>query len=118
MQKITPRLWFDKNAGEAIDFYTGLFSNAKIESIQRYPDEVPADFMKGMEGRVLTAVFEIEDHRFMALDGGPEFTFNPSISFFVNCKTKEEINALWQALSKDGETRMPLGEYPFSKWYG
>jgi predicted 3-demethylubiquinone-9 3-methyltransferase (glyoxalase superfamily) len=118
MQKITPSLWFDKTAEEAMNFYTAIFSNSKIISIERYPEEAPADFMEGMEGRVLTGIFEIEGHRFMALDGGPLFTFNPSVSFFVNCKTKEEVNKLWEALSKEGETLMPLGEYPFSEWFG
>lgn len=118
MQKIVPCLWFDKSAEEAMNFYTGLFSNAKIISIERYPEEAPAEVMKGMEGRVLTGIFELEGYRFMTLDGGPHFTINPSISFFVHCKSKEEINGLWEALSKGGETRMPLGEYPFSEWYG
>jgi len=118
MQKITPSLWFDKEAEEAMNFYTSIFSNAKVISIERYPEEAPEEFMEGMEGRVLTGIFELEGHRFMAIDGGPQFTLNPSVSFFVNCKTKEEINHLWGALSKDGETLMPLGEYPFSEWYG
>jgi predicted 3-demethylubiquinone-9 3-methyltransferase (glyoxalase superfamily) len=118
MQKITPSLWFDKSAEEAMNFYTSIFSKAKIISIKRYPEEAPAPVMEGMEGHVLTGIFEIEGYRFMALDGGPLFTFNPSVSFFVNCKTKEEINGLWKALSKGGETLMPLDQYPFSEWYG
>jgi predicted 3-demethylubiquinone-9 3-methyltransferase (glyoxalase superfamily) len=118
MQKITPSLWFDKSAEEAMNFYASIFSNAKIISIERYPEEVPAEFMQGMEGRVLTGIFELEGYRFMALDGGPQFTFNPSISFFVNCSDREEINRLWQALSEGGETLMPLDAYPFSEWYG
>jgi predicted 3-demethylubiquinone-9 3-methyltransferase (glyoxalase superfamily) len=118
MQKITPSLWFDKSAEEAMNFYTSIFSKAKIISIKRYPDEAPAPVMEGMEGRVLTGIFELEGYRFMALDGGPLFTFNPSVSFFVNRKTQEEIDALWEALSESGETLMPLGQYPFSDWYG
>jgi predicted 3-demethylubiquinone-9 3-methyltransferase (glyoxalase superfamily) len=118
MQKITPSLWFDKAAEEAMNVYTSIFSNAKIDSIKRYPEEAPVELMEGMEGRVLTGIFELEGHRFMAVDGGPYFTFNPSVSFFVNCKTREEINELWEALSKGGKALMPLGEYPFSAWYG
>jgi predicted 3-demethylubiquinone-9 3-methyltransferase (glyoxalase superfamily) len=118
MQKITPSLWFDKTAEEAMNFYTSIFSNSKIISIERYPGKAPEEFMEGMEGRVLTGIFEIEGHRFMALDGGPLFTFNPSVSFFVNFKTKEEVNKLWGTLSKGGEILMPLDEYPFSERYG
>jgi predicted 3-demethylubiquinone-9 3-methyltransferase (glyoxalase superfamily) len=118
MQKITPSLWFDKEAEEAINFYTSAFSNAKVISIERYPEKAPAEFMEGMGGRVLTGIFELEGHRFMALDGGPQFTFNPSVSFIVNCGSKEEVNQLWEALSEGGETLMPLDEYPFSERYG
>lgn len=118
MQKITPSLWFDKTAEEAMNFYTSIFSNSKILSIKRYPEEAPAEFMEGMEGRVLTGIFELEGYRFMALDGGPLFAFNPSVSFIMNFESKEEINELWEALSKGGETLMPLDVYPFSEWYG
>lgn len=118
MQKITPSLWFDKTAEEAMNFYTSIFSNSKILSIKRYPEEAPAEFMEGMEGRVLTGIFELEGYRFMALDGGPLFTFNPSVSFIMNIESEEEINELWEALSKGGETLMPLDVYPFSEWYG
>lgn len=118
MQKITPSLWFDTTAEEAMHFYTSVFSNSKIVSIERYPEKAPAEFMEGMQGKVLTGIFDLEGHRFMALDGGPLFTFNPSISFFVYRKTKEEINKLWKALSNGGEPLMPLEEYPFSEWYG
>lgn len=118
MQKISPSLWFDKSAEEAMNFYSSTFSDAKIISIERYPEKAPAEFMEGMEGRVLTGIFELEGYRFMALDGGPIFTFNPSVSFIVNCKAKEKIDRLWAALSEGGETLMPLDKYPFSEWYG
>jgi predicted 3-demethylubiquinone-9 3-methyltransferase (glyoxalase superfamily) len=118
MQKITPSLWFDEAAEEAIGFYTSVFPNSKIVSIERYPDPAPAKVMEGMEGKVLTAIFELAGHRFMALDGGPLFTFNPSVSFFVNCQTREEVNRLWEALSDGGQPLMPLEKYPFSDWYG
>lgn len=118
MQKITPSLWFDTSAEDAMNFYTSLFPNSKIISIERYPEKAPAEFMEGMEGRVLTGIFEVGGHRFMALDGGPLFSFNPSISFMINCETRDEINQFWEVLSKDGETLMPLQEYPFSERYG
>ncbi len=118
MQKIVPSLWFDISTEEAINFYTATFSNSRIISIERYPDEAPEPFMQGMQGRILTAIFEVEGYRFMALDGGPIFTINPSVSFFVNCDTKEEVDRLWEALSDGGETLMPLDKYPFSEWYG
>ena len=118
MQKITPSLWFDKSTEEAMNFYASIFSDAKIISIERYPEKAPAEFMEGMEGRVLTGIFELEGYRFMALDGGPHFAFNPSVSFIVNCKTKEKIDRFWAALSEGGETLMPLDQYPFSERYG
>lgn len=118
MQKIVPSLWFDTSAEEAMTFYTSLLPNSKIISIERYPDPPPADFMDGMQGRVLTEIFELAGYRFMALDGGPQFTFNPSVSFFINCRTREEVDRLWEQLSAGGEALMPLGEYPFSEWYG
>jgi predicted 3-demethylubiquinone-9 3-methyltransferase (glyoxalase superfamily) len=123
-QKIVPCLWFDKNAEEAMNFYVGLFPNSKLHSIQRYPDEVPEEFMKGMEGKVLTGIFELMGFRFMALDGGPAFKLNPSISFFVNFdpsqdpKARENIDLFWEKLSDGGKVLMPLQKYPFSERYG
>ncbi len=99
MQKITPFLWFDKNAEEAMDFYTSVFKNSKIITINRYPDGPLEGPMKGMEGKVLTGVFELEGQRLMALDGGPVFKFNESISFYVNVETQEEIDYYWEKLS-------------------
>jgi len=118
MQKITPCLWFDRSSEEAMNFYTSIFSNSRIISIERYPEEAPEPFMEGMQGQVLTGIFEIEGYRFMALDGGPLFQINPSVSFFINCDTKEKVDRLWEALSKGGEALMPLDKYPFSEWYG
>ena len=98
MQKITPFLWFDDNAEEAMNFYTAIFKNSKIVSVSRYGDAGP-----GPKGTVMTATFELEGQRFMALNGGPVFKFNESISFFVNCETQEEVDEFWEKLSVDGQ---------------
>lgn len=124
MQKITPCLWFDNNCEEAVNFYTGLFPNSKIKSIRRYPEGITEGPMKGMDGKVLTALFELDGFEFQALDGGPYFKLNPSISFMVNFdpsrdpQAAEHLDTLWTKLSKGGTALMPLGEYPFSKKYG
>lgn len=99
MQKITPSLWFDKNCEEALNFYVSIFKDAKIISLQRYPDGPLDGPMKGMEGKVLTAIFELEGVRFMALDGGPIFKFNESISFVVDCADQAEVDYYWGKLS-------------------
>ncbi|HVI60625.1 MAG TPA: VOC family protein [Candidatus Saccharimonadales bacterium] len=99
MQKITPFLWFDKNAEEAMEFYTSIFKDSKIVSIKRYPEGYTEGPMKGMGGKVLTGVFELEGQRFMALDGGPIFKFNEAISLQVDCQTQEEVDELWGKLS-------------------
>ncbi len=99
MQKITPFLWFDKNAEEAMKFYTSVFKNSKIISITRYPEGATEGPMEGMGGQVLTGVFELEGQRFMALDGGPVFKFNESISFYVDCESQAELDELWDKLS-------------------
>jgi predicted 3-demethylubiquinone-9 3-methyltransferase (glyoxalase superfamily) len=97
-QKITPFLWFDGNAEEAINFYTSTFKNSKIITIHRYPDEVP-----GMGGKVMTAVFQLEGQEFMALDGGPQFKFTEAISLYVDCANQEEVDHLWNQLSAHKE---------------
>jgi predicted 3-demethylubiquinone-9 3-methyltransferase (glyoxalase superfamily) len=98
MQKITPFLWFDDKAEEAVSFYTSIFKNSKIGTITRYGEEGP-----GSKGKVMTATFQLDGQEFMALNGGPYFTFTPAISFFVNCETQEEIDELWEKLSEGGE---------------
>src|SRR6267143_6047000 len=98
MQKITPFLWFDGQAEEAMKFYVSVFKNSKIVSITRYGEEGP-----GKKGAVMTGTFQLEEQEFFALNGGPQFTFSPAISFFVNCKTQQEIDELWEKLSKGGE---------------
>lgn len=103
MQKITPFLWFDNNAEEAINFYTSIFKDSKIVSLQKYPDNVDDEHMKGMEGKVLTAVFELQSQTFMALDGGPIFKPTEAISFSVSCEDQEEVDHLWNSLSEGGD---------------
>lgn len=97
MQKITPFLWFDDQAEEAINFYVSIFKNSKVVSITRYGDEVP-----GPKGKVMTATFQLDGQEFMALNGGPQFKFTEAISFFVNCETQEEVDELWGKLTSDG----------------
>ena len=123
-QKITPCLWFDSNCEEAITFYTAIFPNSKINHVQRYPDGVEEGPMAGMGGKVITAIFELDGYSFQALDGGPLFTLNPSISFMLNFdpsvdpNARENLETLWTQLSEGGKVMMPLGEYPFSSLYG
>lgn len=106
MQKIMPSLWFDKNAEEAMKYYVDTFNGSpnkkaesKIVSIKRYPEGVTEGPMAGMDGKVLTGIFELEGQRYMCLDGGPIFKFNESVSFVVNCKDQEEIDYFWEKLS-------------------
>ena len=105
MQKITPFLWFDKQAEEAMNFYVSILKNSKIVSIKRYPDGPLEGPMKGMEGKVLTGVFELEGQRFMALDGGPYFKPSGAVSFYVECQTQEEVDYYWSRLSEGGDPK-------------
>jgi predicted 3-demethylubiquinone-9 3-methyltransferase (glyoxalase superfamily) len=98
MQKITPFLWFDGKAEEAMKFYTSIFKNSKIGSVSRYGDAGP-----GPKGTVMSATFELEGQKFMALNGGPQFKFTEAISFFVNCETQQEVDELWEKLSAGGQ---------------
>ena len=93
MQKITPFLWFDGKAEEAMNFYVSIFKNSKIIRVSR----------SGAEGRVTGATFQLDGQEFFALNGGPQFTFSPAISFFVNCETQEEVDELWEKLSEGGK---------------
>ena len=98
MQKITPFLWFDDKAEEAMNFYVSIFKNSRIVSISRYGEGGP-----GPKGTVMTGTFELEGQKFMALNGGPHFKFSPAISFFVNCETQgEEIDEMREKLSEGG----------------
>jgi predicted 3-demethylubiquinone-9 3-methyltransferase (glyoxalase superfamily) len=97
-QKITPFLWFNDNAEEAMNFYTSIFKNSKIGSVARYGETGP-----GPKGSVMTATFQIEGQEFIALNGGPHFKFTEAISFVVDCKTQEEVDEFWEKLSAGGE---------------
>lgn len=97
MQKITPFLWFDDNAEEAMKFYVSVFKDAKVLDVTRYTDIGP-----GPEGSVMTAVFQLFGQTFIALNGGPQFKFNESVSFVVNCETQEEVDYYWESLLRDG----------------
>jgi len=106
MQKITPSLWFDKNAEEAMNFYVDVFNNSprkdadsKIVSIVRYEKGMDTPGMPEMEGRVLTGVFELNGQRFIALDGGPIFKFNEAVSLYVECQDQAEIDYFFEKLS-------------------
>lgn len=99
MQKITPNLWFKGNAKEAIDFYTSVFPESKIISTAYYPKENLADFQKDFAGKPLTIEFELLGLHFVAINAGPEFTFNEAVSFSVPCKDQAEIDYYWSKLS-------------------
>ena len=98
MQKITPFLWFDNNAEEAVSFYISLFKDSKVLSVTRHGEAGP-----GPAGTVLTMAFQLEGQEFVALNGGPHFKFTEAISFAVNCETQKEIDEMWAALSEGGE---------------
>ena len=108
MQKITPFLWFDHQAEEAARFYTSVFKNSKIGRIFRY-GEKPAEKTGRPVGSVLTVEFEIEGQKFVALNGGPLFEFNESISFVVNCDSQEEVDYFWEKLTADGGQESACG---------
>jgi predicted 3-demethylubiquinone-9 3-methyltransferase (glyoxalase superfamily) len=97
-QKITPCLWFDFNAEQAVDHYLSIFPNSRILSTARY-----GEFASGQKGAVMTIFFEIDGQRFLALNGGPQYKFTPAISLMVNCDNQAEIEALWQKLAEGGE---------------
>ena len=102
MQKITPFLWFDDNAEEAVKFYTSIFKNSKIGKIARY-DEAGEKASGRPKGSVMTVEFELEGQEFIALNGGPIFKFTEAISFVVNCETQEEVDYYWEKLSAGGK---------------
>jgi predicted 3-demethylubiquinone-9 3-methyltransferase (glyoxalase superfamily) len=103
MQKITTHLWFDNNAEEAMKFYTSLFKNSRIVSINYYPDELTdKEPWLGMKGKVIHGIFELAGQRFMALDGGPLFKFSEAISLYVECESQAEVDYFWEKLTADG----------------
>ena len=98
MHTISPFLWFDTQAEEAARFYTSIFRNSKIVSTMRYGEAGP-----GPKGSVMSATFELDGQEFIALNGGPHFTFSPAISFFIKCETQEEVDHFWEKLSAGGK---------------
>jgi predicted 3-demethylubiquinone-9 3-methyltransferase (glyoxalase superfamily) len=98
IQKITPFLWFDHQAEEAVGFYTSIFKNSKVEAVTRCGEAGP-----GPKGSVMTVAFELDGQKFAALNGGPHFKFTEAISFVVNCETQHEVDEFWDKLSEGGE---------------
>lgn len=113
MQKIKPFLWFDDKAEQAANFYTSIFQTAKMGDISYLEDGRP-----GMERKVLKLNFTLAGLEIFALNGGPEFTFTPALSFYVTCQDEAEINAFWEKLSAGGFVLMEFGQYPFSEKFG
>lgn len=102
MKELTPNLWFDGNAQEAVDFYVSVFPDSKIVSTVNYPNSEAdglADFQKDLAGKVLTIDFELSGNRFVAINAGPEFKFNEAISFSIPCEDQAEIDYYWEKLS-------------------
>jgi predicted 3-demethylubiquinone-9 3-methyltransferase (glyoxalase superfamily) len=104
MNKITPCLWFDTQGEEAANFYVSVFKNSRIVNIARYGDAGPRP-----AGTVMTVTFELDGQEFIALNGGPEFTFNEAVSFQVSCETQEEVDEFWNRLTEDGGEPGPCG---------
>ena len=98
MQKITPFLWFNNQAEEAVNFYTSIFEDSKIISLARYGEAGP-----GKPGTLMTATFLLAGQEFVALNGGPEFKFTEAISFYVHCESQEEVDYFWEKLTTGGE---------------
>ncbi|HZS09059.1 MAG TPA: VOC family protein [Blastocatellia bacterium] len=98
MQKITPFLWFDNQAGEAANYYVSIFKNSKVGTITRYGEGGP-----GPAGSVMTVEFQLDGQTFIALNGGPQFKFTEAVSFLVSCETQQEIDEFWEKLSAGGE---------------
>ncbi|MDD2798530.1 MAG: VOC family protein [Bacteroidales bacterium] len=96
-QKITPFLWFDNQAEEAVNLYTSLFKDSKIENISHYGEGSPMS-----EGAVMSISFQLQGQNFIALNGGPMFSFSPAMSLFVNCENQDEVDLLWEKLGKNG----------------
>jgi len=102
MQKITPFLWFDNQAEEAVNFYISIFRNSKVVNVARYGEDA-AKVSGRPQASVMTVAFQLDGQPFVALNGGPVFTFSPAISFVVDCQTQPEVDHLWEKLSAGGE---------------
>jgi predicted 3-demethylubiquinone-9 3-methyltransferase (glyoxalase superfamily) len=98
MQRVTPFLWFDNNAEEAMNFYVSIFKNSKVSRITRYGEAGP-----GPAGSVMTVEFELDGQKFVGLNGGPQFKFTEAVSFTVGCETQEEVDYYWDKLSEGGQ---------------
>src|SRR6266568_137409 len=105
MQKITPFLWFDNQAEEAVKFYVSVFKNSKVKTKTHYTGEEPS----GQKGSVMTVSFELDGQEFVALNGGPQFKFTAAVSFVVNCETQEEIDYYWEKLTAGGGEEVQCG---------
>src|SRR5262249_49591699 len=110
VQSIAPHLWFNKEAKEAVAFYTSLLPNSAVTSMTTLHGTPSGDCD--------LVSFELSGQPFMAISAGPLFKFNPSISFHITCRTKDEVDMLWGKLSQGGKVHIPLGAYPFSERYG
>ena len=104
IQKISPNLWFDKNAEEAAEYYVSIFKYSKIERITRY-GKVKHDIEGLIEGNVMTVEFQLEGQKFVALNGGPYFKFTEAISFIVHCDSQQELDYYWEKLSLGGDEK-------------
>ena len=105
MPKLTPNLWFDfGRAEEAADFYVSVFPNSRIVSVARYPENAP-----GPAGEVMTVAFELDGQRFVAINGGPDFTFDEAVSFEIECEDQAEIDRYWELLTADGGAESQCG---------
>jgi predicted 3-demethylubiquinone-9 3-methyltransferase (glyoxalase superfamily) len=104
LTKITPCLWFDTQALEAAEFYTSVFEGSRIVEVRHYGSAGPRE-----EGLVMTVTFELAGQGFLALNGGPQFTFDEAISFQVNCESQEELDRFWSVLSSEGGSEGPCG---------
>jgi predicted 3-demethylubiquinone-9 3-methyltransferase (glyoxalase superfamily) len=102
MQKITPFLWFDNQAEEAVNFYISIFKNSKMGSVSRY-DEAGAKASGRPKGSLMTASFSLDGQEFVALNGGPHFKFTEAISFVINCETQEDVDYYWEKLTEGGQ---------------
>lgn len=116
MQKITPNLWFNGNAQEAVDFYLSVFPNSKIITTTYYPHEGLLDFQKELAGKVLTIDFDLNGMIFTAINAWPEFSFNESVSFNIACKDQTEIDYYWDALTSKGWTESVCGRCKDKYW--
>jgi|SRR5215218_981802 len=97
-QRITPNLWFDTEAEDAANFYLSVFENSRILNVTRYPQDAPR-----VAGMVMTVEFELDGQRFVALNGGPQFTFDEAVSFQINCTDQDEVDHYWERLTDGGE---------------